>query len=110
MKEEKRKETQSESAKNDQSGFTAACFLLCTVIIMAGAFYLYQVNDLATKGYEIRDVQNQIADLSQKNKDMQIKEVELESMYNIEKATNNLDLINAQNVSYMEMDSSMAMR
>jgi len=80
------------------------------MIFISGAFYLYQVNDLATKGYEIRDIENQIQMLEKESKKMKIKEVELRSMYNIEKSTQELNLISPQSVTYVEMESSVAMK
>jgi hypothetical protein len=82
---------------------------LIFLILAAGAFYLYQTNDLATKGYEIKDMENRIQVLEKENKKMKIREVELRSMYNIEKSTQNLNLENPINVTYVEMDSSVAM-
>jgi len=87
--------------------FTA---VLVVMIFISGAFYLYQVNDLATKGYEIRDIENQIQVLEKESKKMKIKEVELRSMYNIEKSTQELNLVSPQSVTYVEMDSSVAMK
>lgn len=87
-----------------------ACFLLAFGVIILGAYYLYQVNDLATKGYEMKDMETKIQQLEKDGKKLQIREVELRSMYNLEKATENLDLVNAQNVTYVEMKSPVAMR
>ncbi|HLN18882.1 MAG TPA: hypothetical protein VK255_01800 [Patescibacteria group bacterium] len=86
------------------------CFILAFSLISLGAYYLYQVNDLATKGYEIKDMETQIQQLQKEGKKMQIREIELRSMYNLEKATQDLDLINAQNVTYVEMKSPVAMK
>lgn len=90
--------------------FLALIFVLVVLILFSGAFYLYQVNDLATKGYEIKDIENRIQNLEKDSKRMQIKEVELRSMYNIEKSTQDLNLVNPASVSYIEMDSSIAMK
>lgn len=90
--------------------FLALFFMLISAIFFGGAFYLYQVNDLATKGYEIKDVEKRIDSLEKENKKMRIKEVELKSMYNIEKSTEELDLVIPKNITYVEMDNSMAMK
>ena len=88
----------------------SACFFLITGMVALGACYLYQVNDLATKSYEMKDMETRIQELQKEGKKMQIKEIELRSMYNLEKATENLELVNAQNVTYVEMKSPMAMK
>jgi hypothetical protein len=90
--------------------FLSLSSVLVLMVFVFGAFYLYQVNDLATKGYEIRDIENRIQTLEKESKKMQIKEVELRSMYNIEKSTQDLNLVNPQSITYVEMDGPVAMR
>jgi len=94
------------------AGFSllSVCFVLTLGIVTLGSYYLYQVNDLATKSYEMKDMELRIQELQKEGKKMQIKEIELRSMYNLEKATEDLDLINAQNITYVEMKSPVAMR
>lgn len=106
-KEAKMKLKQKSSSGSSLPVFTAAAVIM---IFAFGAFYLYQVNDLATKGYEIRDIENRIQVLEKESKKMKIKEVELRSMYNIEKSTQELNLVSPKNVTYVEMDSSVAMK
>jgi hypothetical protein len=86
-------------------------FVMSISIFFCGAFYLYQVNDIATKGYEIRDLENRIQELNKEGKKMEIREVELKSMYNIEKASQDLNLVNsAEGVSYVEINGPVAMK
>lgn len=108
MPGKKRKVTMS-TEKNAGISLASACYFAVSCIIIIGAFYLYQVNEIATKGYEIWDLQNQIGQLEKNGKEMQIREVELRSMYNIEQSTQDLGLVNAQNVSYIQMSSPVAM-
>lgn len=110
MREKKvnpRKELHKESSVQ---GLTTVGFVLIFLVVISGAFYLYQVNDLATKGYEMKEVENRTKELEKENKKMEIREIELRSMYNIEKATENLDLVSPKNISYVEMGSSVAMK
>lgn len=85
-------------------------FVVAISTFIAGAFYLYQVNNIATKSYEIRDLENQIQELSKESKKMEIREVELRSMYNIEKASQDLNLVNSADVTYVEMGGPVAMK
>ncbi|HPN96570.1 MAG TPA: hypothetical protein PLK35_02275 [Candidatus Moranbacteria bacterium] len=110
MREKKSSTRESKVKGSAKLGLVSACFMLVASVIASGAFYLYQVNDLATQGYEMREIENQIQGLEKESKKMRIREVELRSMYNIEKATENLDLVNAVNVSYVEMESPVAMK
>jgi hypothetical protein len=91
-------------------GLTAAGFLTVLFVIFCSAFYLFQVNDLAIKGYEIKDLENRIAELEKDNKKMQIHEMELRSMYAVEKVAPNFDLVSPVNVSYMDLDGPVALR
>lgn len=108
----KKKTTRTEDGNSGGAGMSliSVCFLLTFGIVSLGSFYLYQVNDLATKGYEMKDMEVRIQQLQKEGKKMQIREVELRSMYNLEKATEDLDLVNAQNVTYVEMKSPVAMK
>jgi hypothetical protein len=90
--------------------FKSLAVALGSIVFILGVFYLYQVNDLATKGYEIRDIEKQIADLSQVNKNNRIKEVELKSMYNIEKTAQNLNLVSTKEITYLNLSGEVAMK
>ena len=61
-------------------------------------------------GLDEEGLQRQIADLKKNSETMKIKEVELRSMYNIEKEMPNFDLVGSTNVSYIELGGSMAMK
>ncbi|PJA88430.1 MAG: hypothetical protein CO139_03145 [Candidatus Moranbacteria bacterium CG_4_9_14_3_um_filter_36_9] len=91
-------------------GLTTYVFVLSGLAFLLGAVYLYQVNDISTKGFEVREVENKIQDLKKENKKMQIEEVELRSLENIEKAKEELNLVNPVSVSYLEIKSPMAMK
>ena len=90
--------------------FKGTASILMAIVFILGVFYLYQVNDLATKGYEIKEIEKQIASLSQINKSQRIKEVELKSMYNIEKTAENLNLISTQEITYFNLNGPIAMK
>lgn len=85
-------------------------FLVISLFVLSGFFYLYQVNDLATKGFEIRDAENKIKELEEESKKLKIRETELRSMYTIEKETQDLNLINSTNISYVEINGPIAMK
>lgn len=85
-------------------------FLLIIFVILTGALYVYQVNDIATKGYEIKEIEKQIQDLDRESKKLQIKEVELKSMNNIEKSIEDSDLVTSSEISYVEIKGPVAMK
>lgn len=91
-------------------GLVSLGFLVTFFIIFSSAFYLFQVNDLAVKGYDIRDLENKISELEKENKKMQIREMELRSMYVIEKSAQEFNLVSPVNVTYAEVSSTVAIR
>lgn len=86
------------------------CFVFIAIIILSGIGYLYQVNFLATQGFEMKEIEKKIQDVEKENKQLQIREIELRSMSNIEKATEELNLVNSSNVTYIEVAGSVAMK
>ncbi|MEI7425947.1 MAG: hypothetical protein WCK16_03440 [Candidatus Moraniibacteriota bacterium] len=88
----------------------SAGFLMTFFIIFTSAFYLFQVNDLAVKGYDIRDLENKISELEKENKQMQVHEMELRSMYVIEKSVQSFNLVSPVNVTYLDISNTVAIR
>jgi hypothetical protein len=86
------------------------CSALLIVTFLSGVFYLYQANFIATQSFDMREIENKIQESERESKQLKIKEIELRSMYNIEKATENLDLVNSSNITYLEIAGPMAMR
>jgi hypothetical protein len=84
--------------------------LLVIALFFSGAFYLYQVNKIAIQGYETRDFENRIQELQKESQKLKIREVELKSMYNIEKSLPDLNLVSSSAITYIETNGPMAMR
>jgi hypothetical protein len=91
-------------------GLVGACFTVIVFLVLAGGFYLYQVNDLATKGYDIRKLETEIQDLKKQSQQFKIKEVELQSMENIERSRESLNLVSSSEFSYAQIEGPVAMR
>lgn len=99
-----------QSVSDGRVSLSSAVFVMVGCLIFAGAFYLYQVNNISIKGYEVRSIESRIQDLEKENQKLKIREVESRSMYNIEKNTESLNLVNASNVTYVETKGPMAMK
>jgi hypothetical protein len=95
---------------DENSSLKTRTAILTASLIVVGAAYLYQVNGIATKGYEIREKEAKIQELKKESQQLKIKEVELRSMYNIEKAMDDLNLVTSPGVSYLEENGPMAMK
>ncbi|HFC76874.1 MAG TPA: hypothetical protein ENJ27_01450 [Candidatus Moranbacteria bacterium] len=87
--------------KEYKNGFTKIKFLIITIAIASCAGYLCIINIGAVKGYEIRKVENKIAELKKENKQLQIEEAELSSFYNIKKEVGSLNMVEAKEIVYI---------
>lgn len=106
----KKRDYTRKSFAEEKSGKIPLGFVIFAAIVALGAFYLYQVNDIATKGYEIKEAENRIKEIEKESEKLQIKEVELKSMYNIEKSTENLNLVSSKDITYVVVNNSVAMK
>ncbi len=97
-------------SKPEKGSLKARTSFLIASLVIVGAAYLYQVNSIAAKGYEIREKETRIQDLKKESQQLKIKEVELKSMYNIEKSMDDLNLVTSPVVSYLEENGPMAMK
>jgi cell division protein FtsL len=112
LPEERSEKVQLRASKKGSVRFSlvGAGFLMTFFVVLSVAFYLFQVNDLAVKGYDIRELENKISELEKANKQMQIREMELRSMYVIEKSAKEFNLVSPVNVSYLEVNNTVAIR
>jgi cell division protein FtsL len=85
-------------------------FLLVVLICAAGVFYIFEVNDVATQGYKIRELEKRAQELRDNNEKLKIQEAELRSMYNIEEKTKNLNMVAPESISYMALPGNVAMK
>lgn len=112
MKKCSKRDNMDSSLKNENTcfGFRGAFLVFFFTVIIFGSSYLYYVNELATKGQEIKEMENKIATLREINEKKKIYEVELRSMYNIEKEMQDLNLISATNIVYLDVNGTVAMK
>ncbi len=91
-------------------GNVTISFLLVVLICSLGVYYIFQVNNLATKGYEIRELEKQLQVLRNKNEELKIQSAELKSMYRIEEKTRELNMAAPKNVSYINLPGPVALK
>ena len=91
-------------------GLATNVFMFFSVLMICVGAYVYQVNGIATEGFAEKELQDQIQDLKKQSEQLKIKEVELKSMYNIEKSAEELNLESAPGLSYVEMHGPVAMK
>lgn len=88
----------------------ALSYILIIFMCALGVFYIYEVNSLATKGYEIKSLEQKLEGLKKTNEQLNIKAAELKSMYNIEQTTKDLDMVAPNDVSYLNLPGNVAMK
>ncbi|MDD3487194.1 MAG: cell division protein FtsL [Candidatus Moranbacteria bacterium] len=104
---EKKKARRKQPAK---TGWTTLNFFLVVMICAFGVAYIFEVNQVATQGYQIRDLEKQVDQLKDDNEKLQIKEAQLRSMYDIEEKAKNLNMTAPKDVSYMSLPGNVAMK
>ncbi len=112
---ERKRNIGAKNAGAKRSGFAESKrvtlnFLLVVLICAAGVLYIFEVNNVATQGYQIKDKEKKVQELKDQNDKLKIREAELRSMYNIEGKTKDLDMTAPQNVSYMSLPGNVAMK
>jgi cell division protein FtsL len=91
-------------------GRVTLSFILAVLVCASGIFYIFEVNNLATKGYEIRELENQLKDVQKANETLRIQAAELKSMYKIEEKTKELNMVAPKDVSYLNIPGDVAMK
>ena len=101
-KTKRKMQTFKVSSKSHNAGFISPVFVVLAAAAFSGLFYIYSVNQTAIKGIAIRSAENEVATQQKNNESLKIKEAELKSLYRIEDASKQLDMVNAANVKYLE--------
>lgn len=85
-------------------------FVVIFFLVLAGIIYMYSINASAVKGYKIRQAEKEISELKKSNEQLKIKEAELKSLYHIEEVSKDLDMVEVNNISYIDEYGPVALR
>ena len=94
--------------KLKNAGFVSPVLIVAACAVLFGFLYLYSINQTATKGIEIGNAEKQVSDMQDENAALKIKEAQLESLYQIEDASKNLNMVNVDHSTYVEDNPSVA--
>ena len=75
---------------------------LACLIVVFGLGYLLQVNGQATKGYQIKELEKQIADLRQEKSDLELDALRRQSMSRVKEKLADLNMVSAGNSEYLQ--------
>ena len=63
---------------------------------------MVQINGLATRGYQIKELESKIADLKQENSDLELEALSLQSMGAVKDKVDGLGLVAIGEVDYLQ--------
>ncbi len=84
--------------------------LVVVLIIFVGMVYAIQINDLATKGFAVRSLENEIAKLKEENQKLSLQLTELQTMNNVKMRAQSLNLVEVTNLKYIDITPVLAQR
>jgi cell division protein FtsL len=92
---------------NIHIGFAKIKLLAIFLCLLVCVIYLGVINTIAVKGYEVKKVEQKIEELRRENKQLEIEEAELNSFYNIKDSIGNLNMVEAQEVVYIDNNENV---
>lgn len=95
--------------KGDSSSALHMNLAVLVLIVTFGFLYIFQINSLGTRGYEIRQMEQKIKVLQAENKALQIESSSLSSITTIQKDAETMNMVPANNVIYIK-EADFALR
>lgn len=90
------------------AGFISPVFVVLSCTVFSGVFYVYSINQTATKGIAIGQLEKEIVQKKNENDSLRIREAQVKSLYHIEDVSKELNMVAAQNVVYLEENPAVA--
>ncbi|MEO8065768.1 MAG: hypothetical protein ABI643_02845 [Candidatus Doudnabacteria bacterium] len=82
---------------------------ILAAIVFFGIIYLFEVNYLGTKGYQIRNLELQVRQVKEDQKNLQIRASDLQSINRIQTQARLLNFVPSTNITYLK-DSDFALK
>jgi len=90
---------------------TKLAVVMVVLTVVVGFTYLTQTNLVATKGYEIKELDEKLTVLQDQNRQLNLNYIELQSMAKVIEEAENLNLVASNNVDVITpLGSSVALR
>jgi len=80
--------------------------IIISLIIVFGVLYLLQMNQMAVKGYKIKDLENRAQELQESNKKLRLKIDEAQSLSYIQDRVADMGMVNMDRVDYVSIGVS----
>ncbi|MEX0650272.1 MAG: hypothetical protein WD200_04675 [Candidatus Andersenbacteria bacterium] len=92
----------SQRGSVDHATVTITLGVLALLVVgLLGFFYLQQVVDTASQGTDVRQMESQIVELREKQKQLELEGAQLRSLQAVEDRVNHLNLVESDKVSYL---------
>jgi len=76
--------------------------MVVVVAVAAFGVYLTQINTISTKGFELKNLEKQIAELKDQNEQLQMNLVTKQSMSEIQGQVQKLNMVEASDIKYFD--------
>jgi|SRR3989338_842273 len=88
---------------NPQKKAGAVFLSLISLILIAlfGFFYLSQTSTVATKGYEIKQLEKQLETAKESARDLKLEATELQSLKNLQEKVKQLNFVPTEKIQYV---------
>lgn len=83
-------------------------FITIVLFLVLGLFYLAQTNEIATKGYKIRELEEKKAQELKKQERLNIEAARLRSIKQIQENAMNLNMVPVTEINYVSPAKSVA--
>ena len=84
--------------------------LLISLLVGALSMYLLQVNAIAAKGFEIRNLESQVNDLNDENEKLSVQVVELKAMNELDDKVAALNMVPIDSMVYYDTTGQVVAR
>ena len=98
----KERMNQANFITNYQNKNRNSLIILGVLIFSCGLLYLWQINCMATSGYQIKELENKAAALKDANKHLQVQITELRSTTRLEAKIAELKMVSVARVEYLQ--------
>lgn len=100
--------TSNKAIVSSNAGFAKPVFVVLACAVFVALAYIYSINHNAVKGYRIKNIEREIAELKKDNEMLKIKEAQLKSLYRTEQSARDLNMSDLSDVIYIEENPSVA--
>lgn len=81
--------------------------LFSVLVVFGLGGYLFEVNAIATKGFQIHDLEKQISQIKNDNEKLQLQMVQLKSTTDLTDKVNGLGMVPADGISYLNANAQV---